>query len=255
MIDLKGKRALVCGASKGIGFSIAKLFNELNAKVTLLSSNKDNLANALKELKYPEKAGYIEIDLNNYDNIATKIGKNTNYDILVNNSGGPAPGNIIGSNIEEFKKAIDSHLFASHTITKLLLPNMKKQNYGRIINIISISVKEPVENLGVSNTVRGAMNSWSKTLSKEVARYGITVNNILPGYTETDRLKSLFNNIASSQNKTYDEVKNKIVSRIPANRLGMPDDIAFLAAFLASEMSGYITGTNIPVDGGLLNGF
>lgn len=259
MINLNGKKALVCGSSKGIGYAIADIFNQSGAFVTLISSNKSNLLKAQASLKFPENSDFIVSNFDDYNTtenlVVQHIEKNGNYDILINNSGGPAPGKISEAETQNLQTAIYRHLFTSHLLTKSVLPNMKKNEFGRIINIISISVKEPVKNLGVSNAVRGAMNSWAKTLSKEIAKYGITVNNILPGYTETERLKSLFTNIASQKNISYEEVKSGVIDAIPAKRLGQPEDVANLAAFLASDLSSYITGTNIPVDGGYLNGF
>lgn len=259
MFDLNNKRALVCGASKGIGFAIAKKFSELGASVTLSSSNEDNLKQAVSKLNNTDKHDYFAVDFNDYklveQTVKNLIDKGNKYDILVNNSSGPAPGQLSDASTDDLLNAFQRHLFSSHLITKLLLPNMKNNKFGRIINIISISVKEPVANLGVSNTLRGAMNSWAKTLSKEVAPYGITVNNLLPGYTETERLKNLFNNTAKKENTDYETIASKITAKIPLGRLGQADDLANAAAFFASEEASYITGVNLPIDGGFLRGF
>lgn len=259
MIDLSGKKALVCGASKGIGYAIAKKMAELNAEVTIMSSNENNLKSAIKKLNNKNKHKYIAVDFNEYklveEKVKEKIDAGNYYDILINNSGGPTPGLLLEADIADFTAAFNRHLFASHLISKLLIPKMKENNFGRIINIISISVKEPVENLGVSNTLRGAMNSWSKTLSKEVGKFGITVNNLLPGYTETERLQNLLTKNADKEGKTYYEIAKKIINKIPLGRLGQSEDLANIAAFLASEYASYITGVNIPVDGGFIRGF
>jgi len=201
-INLFGKNALVCGASKGIGFAIASQFAEMGANVTLLSRSEDNLKLAISKLPSVNnnKHDYIFGDFISpsiiIEQLKKLIDEGKNYHILVNNSGGPMPGKAIDANPNEFNDAFQRHLIMSQILTSLLVEGMKKENYGRIINIISISVKQPVENLGVSNTIRGAMNSWSKTLSRELGEYGITVNNILPGHTNTERLESLIQNNA-----------------------------------------------------------
>ena len=172
---------------------------------------------------------------------------------MINNSGGPPPGKITDAKISDFEKYMKMHLHCSHLLTQLFLPNMKKNRYGRIINIISISVKSPINNLGVSNTVRWAMASWAKTLSNEVAEYGITVNNILPGFTMTERLRSLINNTAKTQKIDPEQIEENYLNIIPSKRFGDPEEIAYLATFLSSKKASYINGVNLPVDGGFLS--
>ncbi len=170
--------------------------------------------------------------------------------LLVNNTGGPKPGALAEATTEQFVDTISQHLLVSHTLVQLLLPAMKAEQYGRIINVISTSVKQPIPNLGVSNTTRGAMASWAKTLAMEVAAFGITVNNILPGYIATGRLTSLTESIAARQGQTIEAVRHDMLATIPAGRFGEPMEAGYLAAFLASPMASYITGTSIALDGG-----
>ena len=258
-LRLDGKNALVCGASKGLGLATAQRLAEMGAKVTIASSNEENLKKAIQTLDKPEMHDYVAVDFNDYEAVrrefSLKMDNGVRYDILVNNSGGPPPGTVLDAKIEDFLKAIQRHLFSSHLLVQLLVPFMKEKGFGRIINIISISVKEPVQNLGVSNTVRGAMNSWSKTLSKELAEYGITVNNVLPGHTATERMENLIKANAERSGMTEQEIKEKTISKIPVGRMGEPEDLANVAGFLASKEAEFITGWNIPVDGGFLKGY
>tara|TARA_Y100001972_G_scaffold129303_1_gene196410 strand:+ start:9411 stop:10184 length:774 start_codon:yes stop_codon:yes gene_type:complete len=250
-LDLKSRKALVCGSSQGIGKAVALSLAEEGAGITLVARNKSKLEAVRNNLAgkdhivFPadlsEKAGV--------DSLIRHLSENT-YDIVINNTGGPAPGDINEANIDQFQKAIEMHLFASHQIMQQVLPSMKEKQYGRFINIISTSVKIPIKGLGVSNTVRGAMASWSKTLSLELGQYGITVNNILPGFIDTDRLQSLITSIAEARGVTKDEVAGEMKTTIPAGRFGDAGEIGKLAAFLASPAAAYINGVNIPVDGG-----
>lgn len=260
-LRLDSKFALVCGSSQGIGKAIAMQFAEMGATVTLLSRNESSLKAAINDLddSKNQKHNYIVGDLTNPEYIIKDIEMLINdgyrYTILLNNSGGPAPGPITKATTTELINGFTQHIIASQLITSKVIPIMKELNFGRIINLISISVKQPIENLGVSNTVRGAMSSWSKTLSRELAPYGITVNNILPGHTETKRLFSLIENKSKNSNKTIENVIEEMVKDIPAGRFGMPQDIGFTAGFLASEAASFITGVSIPVDGGWLKAF
>ena len=171
---------------------------------------------------------------------------------MINNSGGPKGGPILNANISEFIEGFERHLICNHILAKTLIKGMKDFNYGRIINIISTSVKEPIQGLGVSNTIRGAVASWAKTLSFEVAKDGITVNNILPGTTNTARLHSLFAELASKRGVKPKDIEEEWQSEIPAGRIAEPEEIAFVIAFLASPAASYINGINLPVDGGRL---
>ncbi|MDZ4667950.1 MAG: SDR family oxidoreductase [bacterium] len=255
-IDLRGKNALVCGSTKGIGFAIAKQFALLGANVTLMARNGDLLSRVVRDLHASDgqKHDFIVADFSKPEEVKAaieeKIQTHYSYHILVNNSGGPSPGPAIGAKPEEFLNAFNSHLISSHYLVQGVVNGMKQNGYGRIINIISTSVKIPLRGLGVSNTIRGAVASWSKTLATELASAGITVNNILPGATGTDRLKQIIEGKALKQNESTDEVSNEMLAEIPMNRFAQPDEIAYAACFLASEFAAYITGINVPVDGG-----
>ncbi len=257
-LSLTGKKALVCGGTQGIGLAIAKCFADAGAEVHLFARNRDSLKNVAESLPVHGKAqhSFVSADFSNPEaavkEIESTYGNAPDFDILVNNTGGPAPGPISDENPENLRKAFDSHVVMSQLLTQKLIPGMKQKQFGRIINIISIGAKQPVENLGCSNTIRGAMTSWSKTLSRELAGFGITVNNLLPGYTLTGRLESLFRHRAAESGKTYEEISNQIISNVPAGRFGKPEELAAAALFLASRYSSYITGTNLPVDGGYL---
>ncbi len=257
-LDLSGKRALVCGSTQGIGKAIAIAFAEAGASVVLAARNEDTLQQILREL--PQTTGvhhsYLCADFSRLHDVEQAvasfldINNNTPIHIVVNNTGGPAPGQITDASVESFLDALSQHLLVSQMLMRQLLPCMRQEQYGRIINIISTSVKQPIPNLGVSNTTRAAMASWAKTLSFEVASDGITVNNILPGYIKTGRLDSLATNMAKGQNKSVQDVETAMIQTVPAGRFGEPKEIAHLATFLASPLAAYITGTSIAVDGG-----
>lgn len=254
MSNLEGKWALVCGGSKGIGFASATKLAELGLNITILSRNEDSLKEAIDKLPVTYKNqshDYISVDMSDIESLKGKISQSGHeFIILVNNSGGPAGGPIISAKNTEFESAFTQHLLVNHTLTQLLVENMKKHNYGRIINIISTSVKQPLANLGVSNTIRAAVANWSKTMANELAPYNITVNNVLPGATETGRLSSIIENKASKASKSIDEVSQGMKSAIPMKRFGKPEEIANAVKFLASPDASYITGINVPVDGG-----
>jgi 3-oxoacyl-[acyl-carrier protein] reductase len=262
-ISLKGKRALVCGGTQGIGKAIALELAAFGAEVLLMARNEEKLKSIVKELKADDgqKHGYIVADFSAPEKVSREVQhylgkfKLPGVQILVNNAGGPAPGNILEAEPAQFKGAFDTHLINNHLLVQLLVPYMKEQKYGRIINIISTSVKEPIPGLGVSNTTRAAVAGWAKTLSSEVAGFGITVNNILPGYTKTERLNSLMEKKALAGNKTMKEVEAELLKDIPAGRFGEPEEQAALAVFLASPLAAYITGVNIQVDGGRIRSF
>ncbi|MFN4082892.1 MAG: SDR family oxidoreductase [Bacteroidia bacterium] len=256
IIDLSGKNALVCGSTKGIGLAIAKQFALLGANVTLMSRNGALLERIVKDLDNSknQQHDFLVADFSKPQQVKEAIEKQIEnhhiYQILVNNSGGPSPGPVLNAREEEFLMAFNAHLLSSHYLVQNTIDGMKQSGYGRIINIISTSVKIPLKGLGVSNTIRGAVANWSKTLASEVAQWGITVNNILPGATATDRLKQIIEGKAIKQNHSVDEVNNEMLSEIPMNRFAQPEEIAYTAAFLASNYAAYITGINVPVDGG-----
>lgn len=250
-IDLSGRKALVCGSSQGIGAAIAKSLAFCGAKVLLVARDEKLLQKTMNELK-GDGHSHLSLDFSRKEDIALllKYLAEDSVDIVINNTGGPSPGPIMNGNIAEFEKAFQMHLFASHQIMQTVLPAMKEKGFGRFVNVISTSVKIPISGLGVSNTTRGAMASWAKTLSLEVAAHGITVNNILPGLVETSRLGALIKGMSQSQGGSEESVEESLRNTIPAGRFGQPEELGYLAAFLSSDMAAYINGVSIPVDGG-----
>lgn len=250
-IDLTGNHALVCGSSQGIGRAIALQLAEAGAEITLLARNEAALQEVVKTLPGSGHQ-YLVADFSRPDlleNIADKL-ENGRFDILINNTGGPPPGPVHQATWQDFSSALDMHLQMGHQLMKFLLPGMKERSYGRIINVISTSVKIPLDGLGVSNTVRGAVASWSKTLANELGPFNITVNNLLPGFMETQRLEQIITNKALKSGQAEDQVVEKMKKEVPAKRFGQPQEMGNIAAFLASPLAGYINGASIPVDGG-----
>jgi 3-oxoacyl-[acyl-carrier protein] reductase len=256
-LNLKGKKAFVCGSTQGIGKAAALELAALGASVVLLSRNEESLKQVMQELKTNagQQHDYITVDFSDSSKLKIKVSsyleKNKQpVHILVNNTGGPPGGKIIDAKAEEFLSAFTSHLLCNHILVQALLEGMKKEKYGRIINIISTSVKQPIAGLGVSNTTRGAVASWSKTLAGELGPFGITVNNVLPGSTRTQRLQSLIEKEAKEKGESISNVEARMMSTIPARRFSEPYEVANAIAFLASPASSYINGINLPVDGG-----
>lgn len=253
---LEGKRALVCGSSQGIGRAIALHFAEQGAEIILLARNESALKHVCGELgtAHGQKHSYLVADFGQPDRLRRileeRLPELLPIHILVNNTGGPPGGHLYEAKVEEFTEAFNRHLVCSHILVQALLPGMKSLHHGRIINIVSTSVKQPIPGLGVSNTVRGAMANWAKTLAGELAPFGITVNNILPGATETARLRAIMEAKARRSNKSIDDVVEQTKRSIPLGRFGKPEEIAYAAGFLASDLASYITGINLPVDGG-----
>ncbi len=254
-IDLSNKTALVCGSTRGIGNAIAKQMASCGATICLLARNEEALNNAVAGLATPhgQKHFYAIADFEDSQKLQQAVADILllhPIDILVNNTGGPAAGLAIDAAPELFLKAFQQHLIGNQILVQALVPGMKQRSWGRIINIISTSVKIPLKNLGVSNTIRGAVANWSKTLANELGQYGITVNNILPGATNTTRLQSIIKNMAIKKSISEAEAGNEMLYEIPAGRFAQPEEPAYLAAFLASDYAAYINGINIPVDGG-----
>lgn len=254
-LDLDNKNALVCGSTAGIGKASARQLAELGATVTLVARNEEKLKEALIELPFDngQKHDYLVIDFNNPEQLKAKVttaAKDKIYHILINNTGGPPGGPIFGASPEEFTRAFSQHLVCNQILVQALAPGMKEADYGRIINIISTSVKQPIDGLGVSNTIRGAVANWSKTLANELGPFGITVNNVLPGFTATDRLADIVAKASERMNKTEEEAAAWMRTLVPARRFAQPGEIANAVVFLASEAASYINGINLPVDGG-----
>ncbi|MES2617431.1 MAG: SDR family oxidoreductase [Bacteroidota bacterium] len=255
IIDLKNKTALVCGSTQGIGKAIALELAASGASVILLARNEEKLKTVVQELDSSQgnQHHYFVADFDKTDDVATVAAKITaqySIDILINNTGGPAAGKAIDAATGGFIAAFNTHLINNHQLVQAVVPGMKAKGFGRIINIISTSVKVPLHNLGVSNTIRGAVGNWSKTLATELAGAGITVNNILPGATETERLSTIISNKSSKLAVDNAVIEKEMLAEIPMGRFGKPSEIAYAATFLASDLAAYITGTNVVVDGG-----
>lgn len=255
-LNLENKYALVCGSSQGIGKAIALELASLGAHVTLFARDSavlKQLAQGLDQSR-GQQHGYIVADFRFPDQVRDVISEFAAHaaglHILINNSGGPAPGQAIDADPNDFLNAFSQHLICNQHIVRAVTPLMKKDHYGRIINVISTSVRTPIQGLGVSNTIRGAVASWAKTLSVELGPYGITVNNILPGFTQTGRLESLIKNRANTRGITQDTQAEEMKQGIPARRFADPSEIAALAGFLASPSAAFINGESIRVDGG-----
>jgi 3-oxoacyl-[acyl-carrier protein] reductase len=254
-LDLGGKKALVCGSTQGIGKASAVELALLGASVTLLARNEEKLRETVAQLasQHGQKHGYLVADFSSPERLKTVVGDHTASNavhILVNNTGGPPGGPALTATLDEFTKAFANHLLCSQILVQAVAPAMKKDNYGRIINIISTSVKMPIKGLGVSNTIRGAVANWSKTLATELGPFGITVNNVLPGASMTGRLEAIIRDRAEKQKKTIEQVTNEMVAEIPAGRISSSEEVAAAVAFLATPAAGYINGINVPVDGG-----
>ncbi len=254
-LDLSGKRAIVCGSTQGIGRATAVELATLGAHVTLVARNEVKLKETLAVLSSnnSQNHDYLVADFDFPDQLKETIDKylaSHPVQILINNTGGPPAGKVLDAKPEEFIKAITSHLICSQILVQALVPHMKSAGYGRIINVISTSVKIPIKGLGVSNTTRGAVANWSKTLASEVAPFGITVNNVLPGTTMTGRLEAIIKNNAAKAGIAEDEAKQRMIEEVPMGRISSPEEVAAAIAFLASPAASYITGINLPVDGG-----
>ncbi len=257
-LSLVGTRALVCGSTAGIGKAAAIELAKLGADVILAARNPEKLAAVIAELPKsgPQQHGRLAVDIADAGSVKAAAKEITDdgraVHILVNNTGGPPGGTMLDATEEQLLAAFQSLLVSAHTLTRAVVPGMKREKYGRIINITSTSVKSPIPNLGLSNAVRAGVANWAKTLSMELAPFGITVNNVLPGYTDTERLTQLFTGRATKSGKTLDQVLTDVVGTIPAGRLGRADEVGAAVAFLASPAAGYINGINLPVDGGRL---
>ena len=252
-LDLKNKNAIVCGSTQGIGEASAIELAKLGANITLIARNESKLLNVLNKLDKSQGQvhSFVCIDFSDSKTLKEEVNLlKGNYHILVNNTGGPAGGPITDANTDSFENAFRMHLVNNQILVQKVVEGMKAEGYGRIVNIISTSVKAPIPGLGVSNTIRGAVANWAKTLSIELGAYGITVNNVLPGFTNTNRLKSLITKKAEVQGESEEEIANAMKSGVPAARFGTANEVANAVAFLCAPAASYINGINVPVDGG-----
>ena len=254
-LDLTGKTALVGGSTQGIGLASAQELAAMGATCVLISRNEEKLKHAVTTLDASkgQQHTYLIADYQYPDQVQEVVSafvKDSTVHILINNSGGPAGGPVVDAKPESFISAFQQHLLCNHIITTLVLPGMKAAGFGRVVNIISTSVKIPLKDLGVSNTIRGAVASWAKTMANEVGQFGITVNNVLPGATATERLDTILNNKSAKTGKDRSAVEHEMMEEVPARRFGKPGEIAAVVAFLSSPAAAYVNGTSIPVDGG-----
>ena len=254
-LNLAGKRAVVCGSTQGIGKAIAVELAALGAGVTLVARNEEKLKQVVAELPKLNDAihNYLVADFSRPESLQVALAdfvKDQRADILVNNTGGPPGGTALDADLSGYLSAFNNHLICNQILVQSLIPGMKSRRWGRIINIISTSVKAPIKGLGVSNTIRGAVASWSKTLSAELASFGITVNNVLPGLTLTSRLESLITARVEKEGRIREDIELEMLKEIPAGRFAKASEVAAAAAFLASPAADYINGINITVDGG-----
>ena len=255
-LDLSGRHALVCGGSQGIGRAAAIELAQLGAHVTLLARSPETLEAALAMLPRVHAAqshAWLAVDMRDHAALRAKVEAlaiDKPVQILVNNTGGPPGGPAHSAKVEEYIAAFQQHLLANHVLLEAVLPGMRGAGYGRVINVISTSVKEPIKNLGVSNTIRGAVASWAKTLAGELGAAGITVNNVLPGYTKTQRLEQILADRAKATGQDEAAIAKTMLGTVPAGRFADASEIAAVIAFLASPAAGYVNGINVPVDGG-----
>ena len=261
-LDLSGKYALVCGSTQGIGLAAAVEMANLGATITLCARNWNKISNLVATL--PARHGQVHdgliADFEHPGEAAealaakltdkTAVGEQVVYHILVNNTGGPPAGPLLEATLAQLQFATQTQLHAAHLFTQLVVPGMKAAKYGRVINVISTSVKQPIAGLGVSNTVRAAVANWAKTLAGELGPFGITVNNVLPGATLTERHHAIVEGKAKASGQSTEQVEAQLLKAIPAGRFGEPLEVGGAIAFLASPAAGYINGVSLPVDGG-----
>ena len=257
-IDLTGKKALVGGSSKGIGLGIATELANSGASVCLMARNESRLKEIVAQLPSSNNHSYLVVDFSKFEDFKIKIEeyvKNNQVDILINNTQGPPAGNSLSKNIDSYQEAFDLLFKSVVYTTSLVIPGMQKNKWGRIINVTSVSVKEPLNYLVLSNSIRSAVVAWAKSLSVDLGPDGITVNSILTGYFDTERIKELNKEKSKSLNISETEVLDKMKSLVPASRLGQPKEYGYLISFLSSDNASYINGVTISIDGGLLKSY
>lgn len=254
-LSLEGKNAVICGSSQGIGLAIAEELALLGANCTLLARNEESLQTAVKilDISLRQQHSYLVANFSKPEQVKHVIEQHVQQQpvhILVNNTGGPPPGSVLDATEDAFLQAFNQHLIVNQLLAQAVIPSMKQAGYGRIINVISTSIRIPITNLAVSGTVRGAVAMWSKILANEVGQFNITVNNLLPGLTKTQRLDSLIQNNAQKRSVSTDVIEKEMKQEIPMKRFGEAAELAAVAAFLASPAASYVNGVSIPVDGG-----
>ncbi len=258
-VDLNGKTALVCGSTQGLGLASAVELALLGANIVLMARNEQKLQSALLDLDVSkgQQHDYIVADFTDAKMVEAAINryltKENIIHILVNNTGGPSGGKAIDAVADDFLQAFNNHLVCNHILVQAVTPGMKSACFGRIVNIISTSVKQPIAGLGVSNTIRAAVANWSKTLATELGPFGITVNNVLPGFTQTVRADYVIKKKATDSGKSEEAILKELVAEIPVGRIGQPNEFGAAVAFLCTPAAGYINGINLPVDGGRLS--
>lgn len=255
-LNLSGRHALVCGASEGIGRATARELALLGASVTVLSRSADKLERVVSDLPLAadgQRHGFIAADVADTENLRSRVQAlvaERPVHVLINNTGGPPGGRAIDADAEAYLDAFRRHLLANQALARAVLPGMQAAGWGRMVNVISTSVYEPIPNLGVSNTIRGAVASWAKTLSRELAGDGITVNNVLPGYTRTGRLDQILGDRSKATGRSEDEVASGMLASVPAARFAEAHEVGSVIAFLCTPAAAYVTGQSIAVDGG-----
>lgn len=256
-MTMVGKTALVCGGTQGIGYASAAGLAAAGARIVLVARDLGRLKQACASLPNPGTdqshhaiPGDLDDPLTVRSAVELWIANHGPIQVLVNNTGGPPGGPITSASPEAFITAFRQHLLGNHLLTQAVIPGMRASGYGRIINIVSTSVRQPIKGLGVSNTTRGAVASWAKTLAGEVGSDGITVNNVLPGATRTGRLDAIIANRAKAGGVPREEIEREMEAAIPLGRFGTPEEVAAAVVFLASPAASYITGVSLAVDGG-----
>lgn len=254
-LNLNNKTAVVCGSTQGLGLATAIELATLGARIVLMARNEEKLKAVRETLPVPANQNheYLVADFSQVSSVEKAIHQftvNNPVHILVNNTGGPAGGPANAASPEQFLSAFNAHLICNHILAQAVIPSMKEAGYGRIINVISTSVKQPIPGLGVSNTIRAAVANWAKTLAGELGKFGITVNNVLPGLTQTVRADYVIQKKSEETGRSAEEVISDMLKEIPAGRMGQPEEFGAAVAFLASPAAAYVNGINLPVDGG-----
>ncbi|MEW6265860.1 MAG: SDR family oxidoreductase [Thermodesulfobacteriota bacterium] len=259
-LGLTGRIALVCGGSKGLGRAAATALAKEGAKVIIAARGQEALNQAAADITNLTGAEVTPVSADLSDPEQARLLARSalsawgRVDVLINNAGGPPAGLFLDFSDQDWEAAIRLNFLSAVVLTRELVPGMKERRWGRVINFTSIAVKQPIDGLILSNAVRAAVHGWAKSLSNELAAFGVTVNNVLPGYTLTERVRNLSLTLGRQRGVSPEKIIEEYEAQIPMNRLGRPEDFGHLAAFLASDLAGYITGASIPIDGGYYKG-